>query len=282
MATIPDQADKLRRLVEEAQQSASEADVPLVVVCGGQRGVGASTIALQLALSSQGRKRRAIVVDASFREDNYYLPPRSKRYDTLVDVIAGGRTVSEVLHTGPHGLSVAPAVPLPAALSDVSGKTWSRVVGQLRSLRSVADLILVDGGAGATPLNTPLWAVADLVLLVAGPQSVSVMDAYAALKTASSRAAVPRVGVILNQSTDETESEAAADRIAAAAGRFLNMAIDVLPPIPALEELTGEVAAPRRLLKDLAVRAAFGQLAEYVWEGLTSGRSASGRSRRAA
>ena len=279
---MPDQAEKLRRLVEVAQQSGSEADVPLVLICGGQRGVGASTIALQVALASQGRKRRAIVIDASFREENYYVPPRTKPYDTLVDVISGGRTVSEVLQTGPHGLSIAPAVPLPAALSDVSGKTWGRVVGQLRSLRSVADLILVDGGAGASSLNTPLWAVADLVLLVAGPQPVSVMDAYAALKAASSRGAVPRVGVILNQSTDEAESKAAADRLAAAADRFLNLAVDALPPLPALEELTGEIAAPRRLLKDAAVRAAFGQLEEHMWEVVTSGRQTSTGARRAA
>lgn len=279
---MPDQADRLRQLVETTQQPRSSAPVPLVLVCGGQRGVGTSTVAMQLALASQIAKRRTIVVDASFRDKNYYIPHRGRKYDTLVDVISGGRTVAEVLQSGPHGVQVASAAALPPALSDISPKAWGRIVGQLRGLRSSADLVLIDGGAGASAVNTPLWQIADAVLLISGPQAVSVMDAYAALKAASSRVAVRKLALVMNQAEDLDEAKAAAARIAVAADRFLNIAADVLPVLPRMSELEGDGAAPRRLFKDPIVRTTFGQLAQTVWESLPAEHREHGTLRQAA
>jgi flagellar biosynthesis protein FlhG len=276
---MSDQADHLRKLVQEAAQSTSQShDIPLVVVCGGQRGAGASTIALQAALAWQRQKRKAILVDASFHEPSFYAPGRAKRQDTLVDVLSGGRTVAEVVRSGPHGLSILPGAALPRALAEISAKTWARVIGQLRSFNSSADVVLFDAGAGASPVHAPLWHAASYVLLVTQSQPVCVTDTYAALKSAAARMALPSVGVVNNQAAGDGQSREAAQRIASAASRFLNLKVDALPAIPLADELAGETAASSRLHKEPAPRNAFAAIADTVWNTIERERSmATGR-----
>jgi flagellar biosynthesis protein FlhG len=285
---MSDQADQLRKLVHEAAQLGSHIrDVPLVVVCGGQRGVGTSTVALHLALTWQRQKRKAVLVDASFHVPSFFAPARAKRHDTLVDVLSGGRTVAEVLRPGPHGLSIIPGAELPPALTDVAGKTWTRVIGQLRSLQASADAIVFDAGAGTSKANAPLWHAANYVLLVTRSQPVGITDTYAVLKAASLRMALPTVGVACNdngprQAADPSESHPAAARIASAASRFLNLDVNVLAAIPHAVELVGATAASSRLHKESALRNAFEAIAEDVWQTIQVPSSAPGRERGAA
>jgi flagellar biosynthesis protein FlhG len=266
---MADQADHLRRLVQEAaHQGPLARSVPLVVVAGGQRGVGVSTVALHLALAWQRQKRKSILVDASFHEPSFYAPGapgRAKRHDTLVDVLSGGRTVSEVVRTGPHGLAILPGAALPPALADVPAKSWAKVIGQLRSLQASADVILFDAGAGSGVDRVPLWHAASLVLLATRSEPVAVTDTYAVLKSARNRMDLPKVDVVANHAVDDHESHAASARIASAASRFLNLTVDVLPSIPFSSELAGETAATSRLHKESALRNAFAQMAERVW-----------------
>lgn len=266
---MADQADHLRQMVQEAAQQAPPAGgIPVVVVCGGQRGVGASTVALHLVLCWQRQKRKAIVVDASFHEPSFYAPRRAKRHDTLVDVLSGGRTVAEVLRPGPHGLSILPGAALPPALAAIAPKAWTRVIGQLRSLQSPADLIVFDAGAGAPSECSPLWHAANYVLITTRSEPVAITDTYAALKSAAARMDLPDVGIAANQAADEHEAHAAASRIASAASRFLNLDVDVLTAIPFAAELAGETAATSRLHKDTALRNALAAIADRVWHAL--------------
>jgi flagellar biosynthesis protein FlhG len=207
-------------------------------------------------------------VDASFCATDFYATLRAKRRDTLVDVLSGGRTVAEVLYSGPHGVQILPGAELPTALVEVCVKSWGRIVGQLRNLQSPADLIVFDGGSGAPTYTAPLWQVSNYVLLVARTEPISIMDAYATLKAASSRVELPPAGVVLNQAADAGDAHEKSERIASAARGFLNLHMEVLPAIPFAEELAGGTSESRRLHKDSAPRSAFGALAERIVTGV--------------
>jgi len=64
---MSDQADQLRRLVRETvqQDRTLKPGPPLVVVNGSQKGVGATTIAFQLAKELATQGKRTVLVDAN-------------------------------------------------------------------------------------------------------------------------------------------------------------------------------------------------------------------------
>ena len=103
---MQDQADKLRELVRETvkQLPALEPGVPLVVVSGGKGGVGASTVAIQLARELARLGKRAVLTDANPLQPDLATKLDVKVRSCLADILSGNRSAVEVLQ--PLGESV--------------------------------------------------------------------------------------------------------------------------------------------------------------------------------
>ena len=80
--------------------------VPLVVVAGGKGGVGATTIAVNLAVALARQGRRAVFVDADLDHGGNSRLAQHPERGSVLDVLAGRRSVHEVLERGPLGMQV--------------------------------------------------------------------------------------------------------------------------------------------------------------------------------
>jgi flagellar biosynthesis protein FlhG len=105
---IHDQADELRHLVRLRAASGASLGmiVPLVVVAGGKGGVGATTVAVNLALALARQGRRAVFVDADLDHGGNSRLTKHPEQGSVLDVLAGRRSVHEVLQRGPLGVQV--------------------------------------------------------------------------------------------------------------------------------------------------------------------------------
>jgi MinD-like ATPase involved in chromosome partitioning or flagellar assembly len=118
---MQDQADELRQLVLRSAAAARHPAAPpppLIVLHGAKGGVGTTSLAVNLAVSLARAGRRAVLVDADFHQPDATALCGLSDGDSVADVLAGRRTVHEVLQPGPAGIQVVPGLWAPSALAD--------------------------------------------------------------------------------------------------------------------------------------------------------------------
>lgn len=222
----PDQANDLRQLVLRAGRVGSNDTPPpkIVVVAGGKGGVGTTTVAVNMAVALGREGRRVVLVDADFAgPDVAALCGLNEPYGSA-DVLAGRRTVHEVLQRGPGGIQVLPSSRGLTDPADCTPAAQERLIEQLRSLGPHADYVLIDAGAGAGRVMRQFWETADLVLLVTHADTVAVMDAYAAVKlVCRDEPPSTAIAVLTNCVADEAAAGEVHERIDRACRRFLGL-----------------------------------------------------------
>ncbi|MFV2067290.1 MAG: MinD/ParA family protein [Pirellulales bacterium] len=229
-----DQADRLREMVLDVPPPtgvAEENPRPLLVVSGGSAGVGTTTLTIELASDfTRHGKRRVLLVDANFSRPA--LATRCGRVErgTLCDVLAGRRTVNEVLLRGPDGVQIVPGGRWEGQTIE---QTHGRLLDQLRRLRDSADLVIVDAGKGCGETVQLFWQVATTILLVTTPDPDAILHGYAAIKAAAKRAAPEKICVVANRvDRDRPDDGQIQQRIRQACHQFLGAAIDAGPSVP--------------------------------------------------
>jgi flagellar biosynthesis protein FlhG len=256
---MPDQADILRHLVADAlrgQHAAAGPAPPMFAIAGAREDVGATTIAVNLAVALARQGQRVVLVDANFmRPDIAMLCGLKSRY-TTADVLGGRREIHEVLLGGPLGVQVLPGAQATPLSVQHSAAGQRKLLAQLARLGQHADLILLDIGSDTSDSAWPYWQAADGVLLVTTSDANSIIDAYAAIKLAAANVQSPRVEVVVNQCvTDETsiseicsalgEAVDVHHRIDDSCQRFLGFSIAMAGGVPLDHDFT--IAAQRRV-----------------------------------
>ncbi|HKD36827.1 MAG TPA: P-loop NTPase [Pirellulales bacterium] len=221
-----DQADELRTLARQWAAEAKPSDGPRkIVVSAGKGGVGATTIAVNLAAALGRQGCRTILVDADFSGADVAMLCGIESRDTIGDVLSGRRSVHEVLQPGPAGIQVVPGVWSPGTMPDCSPAAQQRLLRELDHLGRHAEVVVLDAGSGLNHVVQRFWQAADELLVVTTVEAVSIMDAYAAVKLLLAEKAPPIVRTIVNQSPQEEVALGVHARIAQACQRFLAMRV---------------------------------------------------------
>lgn len=246
-----DQANQLRALVRESAQNNAHTGFPLprkLVVSGGKGGVGSTTVALNLAVALAQQGRRIVLVDGDIERPDMASLCRLDVRDTINDVLTARRTVHEVLHRGPVGIQILPGCWSPTTVPDCSPAAQERLLRELDRLGRHADLVIIDAGSGLNQVVKRFWDAADVVLLTTTSDSVSIMDAYAAIKVLCADRTDPPVQTLICMA-DETTAEQVHARIDQACRRFLNMTIETQGQIPFDHDVAGaaSVGVPLQL-----------------------------------
>lgn len=246
--TLHDQADELRQLVLRTalrDRAAETPAPPLVVLAGGKGGVGATTTAVNLAVSLARQGQRIVLIDADFGQPDATAMCHLSESDTVADVLSGRRTVHEVLQRGPAGIQVLPGVWGGRTLPQCSPMAQQRLLTELARLGPHADVVLLDAGSSSTALANRFWQAADLALFVTTNEPTAIMDCYAAIKVLSSSDYRGLIRTLVNKSSSEQEAVEVAGRISQACQRFLGFALEHLPSVPLDTAVTEAVYGQR-------------------------------------
>jgi len=225
---IRDQADELRQLALRhavRHDVPHAAPVPLVAVAGGKGGVGSTTIAVNLAAQLALFGHRTMLVDADLTGPDATAMCGLDAGCGLLDVLSGHRDLHEVLLAGPAGIQVLPGAWPSRTETKVAAGGHSRLMEQLRSLRSHVEAVVVDAGNGVRRDSDRFWRQTDLVLLATKPDDVSVMDTYAAIKVLLPMDCPTPVFTVINRVNSPDEAGAVHRRLAYACRRFLGRPI---------------------------------------------------------
>ncbi len=242
-----DQAHRLRALVRESSENeaAPRTVTPRkLVVCGGKGGVGTTTLAVNLgvAIARQGVSTVLADVDMN-RADVANLCGLEVR-ECICDVLAGNRTIHEVLHRGPAGIQVLPGSWSPRSVPDCSPPAQERLLRELDRLGRHAEVVVLDAGSGLNHVVKRYWKAADAVLLITTPESTAIMDTYAAIKVFASCLSASRVHVLVNRA-DKATCESVFERLQRACQHFLGIEIEHSGQLPS-DRIVSESAVVRR------------------------------------
>ena len=250
---MQDQAASLRKLVENkkdpaaaengreapaAAEPAAPAAHPLpkegariIAVTSGKGGVGKSNLTVNLALAFLAEGKKVLVIDADLGMANVdVLLGTSSKYN-LLHLLDDDVVLDDVILKGPYGLRYISGGSGMEQAGEFTPAERSLLEEKLTGCGELADIILIDTGAGIGRNVLDFILAADEVVLVTTPEPTAMTDAYAVMKAYSMYAAKPNMRIVVNRVYDEAESLEVAEKLRKTAERFLHMDIGSLGAI---------------------------------------------------
>lgn len=203
-----------------------------VAISSGKGGVGKTNLAVNLAIALAARGRRVALLDADLGLANADvlcgLAPRA----TLEDVVAGDRTIDEVMVDAPGGFRLVPGASGVSRLADLGQMQRRSVLEQLLWLERSVDVLLVDTGAGIGANSMAFASAAHTILVTATPEPTAIADAYGAIKTLVARGCRDGLGLVVNMAASEEEGASVHARIDRVSRAFLNARVQSFGAVP--------------------------------------------------
>lgn len=236
---MKDQADKLRQVIDnlKLKQAAIQSAVPeqpvkrsarVITVTSGKGGVGKTNITINLAIALGDQGLRVVILDADFGLANidvlFGIIPRF----SLVDVIKNKKNILEILSDGPKNTKFISGGSGVEELVKMDRGQLLKFVDNISLLDKIADIILVDTGAGLSENVMSFVMAADEVLLVTTPEPTSITDAYALIKMVSNRDKEKKIKVIVNRAENMAEANDITNKLLLVANKFLGIALEPL------------------------------------------------------
>ena len=238
-----DQAEQLRNIIK-----ANNVQKPLarvITVTSGKGGVGKSNTAINLAIQFRKLGQRVIILDADFGLANIEIMFGTVPKHNLCDLIYQGKSIRDIITWGPMEVGFISGGSGIAGLSNLSRNYLVSIIRNLSELDSIADIIIVDTGAGISDAVLEFLVASGEILVVTTPEPTSITDTYSLVKALRSHPrfslADSQVKVIANKVESQNEGQALFNKLNAVVGRYLKLPISYLGSIPQDTQLSKAV-----------------------------------------
>ncbi|MBP3703744.1 MAG: MinD/ParA family protein [Lachnospiraceae bacterium] len=233
-----DQAENLRRQVRQNDVSferKTEA-ARVITVTSGKGGVGKSSVTVNLAIQLSRLGKRVIVFDADFGLANIEVMLGLRPEYNLADLMFRGKSLKDIITYGPENIGFISGGSGINELANMSKEQIYSLIQRLYELDMMADVIIVDTGAGISNAVLEFVAASEEVLLVATSEPTSITDAYALLKSLNRNSTYApektTIKMIANEIRNEKEAEELFEKLNVVVNKFLNIDMEFLGSIP--------------------------------------------------
>ena len=238
-----DQATELRNIVKSNQIVTHMARV--ITVTSGKGGVGKSNVAINLAVEFKKLGQRVIIFDADFGLANIEVMFGAVPKHNLADVIYHGAAMSDVVTVGPMDIGFISGGCGIAQLSQLNMQQVSVLVNSIVQLDSMADIVIIDTGAGISGTVLEFLMASNEVLLVTTPEPTSITDSYSLLKSMSRHerfiGSDIAIKMIANRVEDTQEGQQLYQKLNAVVKSYLKMDLGFLGVVPQDQQLARSV-----------------------------------------
>ncbi len=232
-----DQAERLRNMIRDNDlQPEQERTAKVIAVTSGKGGVGKSSLTVNLAVQLSRLGKRVLIFDADFGLANIEIMLGIRPKYTLADLMYRGKTVRDVVTDGPEDIGFISGGSGIHELANLTREQVFSLIRKLDDLDRVADVIIVDTGAGVNDTVLDFVAASEEILLVATPEPTSITDAYALMKLLNRKAAYQPnqtvVKMVANQVREEWEAAELFEKLGVVARKFLDIEVEFLGTVP--------------------------------------------------
>lgn len=213
---VTDQASHLREIARRMKPRAQT-----IAITSGKGGVGKTNLSVNLATVLAAMNRRVMLLDADMGLANADILCNVQPRYNLAHVVAGQRRLSDIVTPVPAGFSLVAGASGLARMADLTEKDRQRLLTELETLQDMADVLVIDTGAGIGRNVLAFTAAADDVVIVTTPEPTSITDAYAVIKVLVRSGTTARMSIMVNQVKNRDEAKLVHDRIAGVCRQFL-------------------------------------------------------------
>ena len=240
-----DQAERLRNIIKANAVSESRPLARVIAVTSGKGGVGKSNTSINLAIQLKKMGQRVIILDADFGLANIEIMFGAIPKHNLSDLIYQGKNIKEIITWGPGNVGFISGGSGIAGLSNLSREYLSYIIQNLEELDTIADIIIIDTGAGISDAVLEFLVASGEILLVTTPEPTSITDSYSLLKALNRHPRFSRgnsqIKVIANRVDSAEEGKDLFHKLNAVVSRYLKLPIEYLGAVPYDNQLSRAV-----------------------------------------
>lgn len=228
-----DQAEQLR-IIKASQQARPLARV--ITVTSGKGGVGKSNTSINLAIQFRKMGKKVIILDADFGLANIEIMFGAVPKHNLCDLIYQGKNIKEIITWGPMEVGFISGGSGIAGMTNLSRDYLTYIIQNLAQLDAIADIIIVDTGAGISDAVLEFLVASGEILLVTTPEPTSITDSYSLLKALYRHPRfneeATKVKMIANRVEKEAEGQILFNKLNAVVTRYLKIPMTYLGCVP--------------------------------------------------
>lgn len=228
-----DQAEQLR-IIKANSQTKPLARV--ITVTSGKGGVGKSNVSINLAIQFRKMGKKVIILDADFGLANIEIMFGTVPKHNLCDLIYQGKNIREIITWGPMEVGFISGGSGIAGMSNLGRDYLNYIIQNLVQLDSIADVIIVDTGAGISSAVLEFLVASGEILLVTTPEPTSITDSYSLLKSLYRHPRFDendtKVKMIANRVSRDSEGDVLFMKLNAVVERYLKIPMVYLGSIP--------------------------------------------------
>ena len=239
-----DQAERLRNIIK-ANTAPQRPLARVMAVTSGKGGVGKSNTAINLAIWMKKMGQRVIILDADFGLANIEIMFGTVPKNNLCDLIYHGKSIRDIITWGPGEIGFISGGSGIAGLSNLSRDYLIYIIQNLAQLDEIADVIIVDTGAGISDAVLEFLVASGEILLVTTPEPTSITDSYSLLKALARHprysAEESAIKVIANRVEEPEDGEALFNKLNVVVERYLDLSVSYLGAVPKDDKLSDAV-----------------------------------------
>jgi flagellar biosynthesis protein FlhG len=214
-------------------------------VTSGKGGVGKSNTAINLAIHFRKMGQRVIILDADFGLANIEIMFGTVPKHNLSDLIYKGKNIKDVITWGPMDVGFISGGSGIAGMSNLSRDYLVYIIQNLAELDAIADVIIIDTGAGISDAVLEFLVASGEIILVTTPEPTSITDSYSLLKALNNHPRFSsegsRIKVIANRVSKEEEGTSLYRKLNAVVSRYLKLPLQYIGSIPQDTQLSDAV-----------------------------------------
>lgn len=228
-----DQAEKLRRIMNSKTQSTKE-KIPVkrkakvLSISSGKVGVGKTNFAINFSISLKELGYKVVVIDADIGLGNIEILSGIHLKNTISDIIFSNMSIMEIMGDGPKGIKIISGGSGLRELALLNDENLPKLIEEIEKLQSVADYIIIDTGAGISPLVIDFIMASSEVMVISTSDPTSIMDSYILIKSLIATGFNGNINIVANLVKDRSEGQEVYDKLNNASNNFLRVQTDYL------------------------------------------------------
>lgn len=231
-----DQAQQLRNVIKKQNQRMIRNSARVITVTSGKGGVGKSNVVVNLAIQFQKMGKKVIIFDADFGLANVEVMFGAMPKYNLSDLIYNDMNISEIITEGPMGIGFVSGGSGILGLNNLTKAQILYLLRCMEELTSMADVLIVDTGAGISDSVMEFVLASPEVLLITTPDPSSLTDSYSLMKTLYNTPEFKHhkglVHVVANRVSSAGDGQAVFDKLNSVVRQFLDGEISYIGMIP--------------------------------------------------
>ena len=180
--------------------------------------------------------QRVIILDADFGLANIEIMFGTVPKHNLCDLIYQGKNIKDIITWGAGDVGFISGGSGIVGMANLSRGYLTYIIQNLAQLDAIADVIIIDTGAGISDAVLEFLVASGEIILVTTPEPTSITDSYSLLKALNRHPRFSReasqIKVIANRVNRASEGELLFKKLEVVVNRYLKLPISYLGAIP--------------------------------------------------